>query len=91
MTYTPTIRARTLPSQDMLAIRRNDLNPLYRGMDERELLDRLRRGDEAAYDAIFRQWYGPLVATTAALIERTNAERTCGSFHATEYQCAVQC
>src|SRR5271170_1304357 len=31
------------------------------------------------------------VATTAALMERTNAERTCGSFHATEYQCVVQC
>src|SRR5665213_22093 len=31
------------------------------------------------------------VATTAALIERTNAERTCGSFQATEYQCVVQC
>jgi RNA polymerase sigma-70 factor (ECF subfamily) len=37
-------------------------------MDERELLDRLRRGDDAAYEAIFRQWYAPLVATTAALL-----------------------
>jgi len=37
-------------------------------MDERELLDRLRRGDNAAYEAIFRQWYAPLVATTAALL-----------------------
>src|SRR3954469_8614135 len=37
-------------------------------MDERELLDRLRRGDESAYDSIFRQWYAPLVAMTAALL-----------------------
>ena len=37
-------------------------------IDERELLLRLRRGDEAAYDAIFRQWYAPLVATTTALL-----------------------
>jgi RNA polymerase sigma-70 factor (ECF subfamily) len=37
-------------------------------MDERELLLRLRQGDDAAYDAIFRQWYAPLVATTAALL-----------------------
>lgn len=44
-------------------------------MDERELLDRLRRGDDAAYEAIFRQWYAPLVATTAALLrEREPAE-----------------
>src|SRR3954462_3751249 len=37
-------------------------------MDERELLDRLRRGDNAAYEAIFRQWYAPLVATITALL-----------------------
>jgi RNA polymerase sigma-70 factor, ECF subfamily len=37
-------------------------------MDERELLQRLRRGDDSAYEAIFRQWYAPLVATTAALL-----------------------
>jgi len=37
-------------------------------MDERELLDRLRRGDEAAYETIFRQWYAPLVAATTALL-----------------------
>ena len=37
-------------------------------MDERELLKRLQRGDDAAYEAIFRQWYAPLVATTAALL-----------------------
>jgi len=44
-------------------------------MDERELLDRLRRGDDAAYEAIFRQWYAPLVATTGALLrDRAPAE-----------------
>ena len=37
-------------------------------MEDRELLDRLRRGDNAAYEAIFRQWYAPLVATVAALL-----------------------
>jgi RNA polymerase sigma-70 factor (ECF subfamily) len=37
-------------------------------MDERELLVRLRQGDDAAYEAIFRQWYAPLVATTTALL-----------------------
>src|SRR3954462_15437977 len=37
-------------------------------MDERELLDRLRRGDNDVYEAIFRQWYAPLVASTAALL-----------------------
>ena len=37
-------------------------------MEERELLAGLRRGDEGAYDAIFRQWYAPLVAMTAALL-----------------------
>jgi RNA polymerase sigma-70 factor (ECF subfamily) len=37
-------------------------------MHERELLDRLRNGDDAAYEAIFRQWYAPLVAMTATLL-----------------------
>lgn len=37
-------------------------------MDERELLDRLRRGDESAYEAIFRQWYGPMVGVTTAIL-----------------------
>jgi RNA polymerase sigma-70 factor (ECF subfamily) len=37
-------------------------------MDDRELLERLRRGDNAAYEAIFRQWYAPLVATITALL-----------------------
>jgi RNA polymerase sigma-70 factor (ECF subfamily) len=37
-------------------------------MDERELLVRLRQGDDAAFEAIFRQWYAPMVAMTAALL-----------------------
>jgi RNA polymerase sigma-19 factor, ECF subfamily len=30
-------------------------------LDSSDLLDRLRRGDESAFDAIFRTWYAPLV------------------------------
>lgn len=37
-------------------------------IDDRELLARLKRGDEAAYDTIFRQWYAPLVASTTVLL-----------------------
>ena len=37
-------------------------------MDDRELLARLARGDEAAYDAIFRAWYAPLVRATQAIV-----------------------
>src|SRR4051812_44551827 len=44
-------------------------------MDDRELLERLRRGDSAAFDAIFRQWYAQLVATTASILkDRAPAE-----------------
>ena len=45
--------------------------PSLSRMDERELLDRLRRGDNAAYEAVFRQWYAPLVATIASLLRDT--------------------
>lgn len=44
------------------------LAPYVSAMDERELLDRLRRGDESAYESIFRQWYAPLVAMATALL-----------------------
>lgn len=37
-------------------------------MDDRELLARLARGDEAAYDTIFRGWYAPLVRATQAIV-----------------------
>ena len=64
-----------LPFRDMLANRPPDgsppalpENPSHPPMDERELLVRLRQGDDAAYEAIFRQWYAPLVATTTALL-----------------------
>ncbi len=43
-------------------------NTQTRAMDERELLVRLRRGDDAAYEAIFRQWYAPMVASTTVLL-----------------------
>ena len=37
-------------------------------MDDRELLARLARDDEAAYDTIFRAWYAPLVRATHAIV-----------------------
>ncbi|MEP6689725.1 MAG: RNA polymerase sigma-70 factor [Gemmatimonadaceae bacterium] len=42
---------------------------------ELEPFARLRRGDTAAFDAIFREWYAPLVRTAEALVrERSVAE-----------------
>lgn len=50
-------------------------NASHSRMDERELLVRLRGGDDAAYEAIFRQWYAPLVATATVLLrDREPAE-----------------
>ncbi len=44
-------------------------------MDDRELLDRLRSGDEAAFDSIFRAHYAQLVAFSLGLLrERASAE-----------------
>ena len=44
-------------------------------MDDRELLDRLRRGDRTAFDTIFRAHYAPLVRLVEALLrERATAE-----------------
>lgn len=37
-------------------------------MDERDLLRRLRAGDEGAYDSVFRAWYPGLVRVAAALL-----------------------
>jgi RNA polymerase sigma-70 factor (ECF subfamily) len=37
-------------------------------VDDRELLARLARGDETAYDTIFRAWYAPLVRATHAIV-----------------------
>lgn len=44
-------------------------------MSDRELLDRLRQGDSAAFDAIFRAWYTPLVRVAEGVLrERAPAE-----------------
>ena len=44
-------------------------------MSDRELLDRLRQGDSAAFDQIFRTWYGPLVGTAERMLrDRAIAE-----------------
>jgi RNA polymerase sigma-70 factor (ECF subfamily) len=44
-------------------------------VDDRELLARLRRGDESAFDALFREYYGPLVGLAESLLgERGSAE-----------------
>jgi RNA polymerase sigma-70 factor (ECF subfamily) len=43
--------------------------------DDRDLLQRLASGDEAAYDAVFRAWYAPLVRFVEALLrQRDEAE-----------------
>jgi RNA polymerase sigma-70 factor, ECF subfamily len=44
-------------------------------MDDRNLLERLRQGDEAAFDSIFRTWYAPLVRLAVGMVrERAVAE-----------------
>ena len=44
-------------------------------MSSAELVARLRAGDEEAYDAIFRQWYAPVVRAAEAVVrERAVAE-----------------
>lgn len=42
-------------------------------MDDRELLERIRGGDEAAYDTVFRTWYAPLVRVAGALLKDSDA------------------
>jgi len=37
-------------------------------VDDRELLARLRRGDEPAFDALFREYYAPLVGLAESLL-----------------------
>jgi RNA polymerase sigma-70 factor (ECF subfamily) len=58
----PRPRARTATDPACLSL------PPPRFVDDRELLARLARGDEAAYDAIFRAWYAPLVRATQAVV-----------------------
>lgn len=42
-------------------------------MEDRELLEKLRAGDEAAYDSVFRAWYPALVRVAGALLRDTDA------------------
>ena len=42
-------------------------------MDDRELLERVRAGEEAAFDTVFRTWYAALVRVAAALLKDTDA------------------
>jgi RNA polymerase sigma-70 factor (ECF subfamily) len=37
-------------------------------VDDRDLLERLRGGDQAAFDAIFRAYYAPLVSSAEAVV-----------------------
>jgi RNA polymerase sigma-70 factor (ECF subfamily) len=39
-------------------------------LDDRELLARIRLGDESAFDALFREYYGPLVGLAESLLRR---------------------
>lgn len=38
-------------------------------MDDHELLARIRNGDEQAFDALFRQFYGPLVGLAESFVK----------------------
>jgi RNA polymerase sigma-70 factor (ECF subfamily) len=38
-------------------------------LESRDLLNRLRRGDDEAFDAIFRAWYAPLVRMAERLVD----------------------
>jgi RNA polymerase sigma-70 factor (ECF subfamily) len=40
----------------------------YRILDKDDLIERLRKGDEAAFDAIFRAWYPSLVRAAESLV-----------------------
>jgi RNA polymerase sigma-70 factor (ECF subfamily) len=40
----------------------------HSSLDKDELIERLRRGDEAAFDAIFRAWYPSLVRAAESLV-----------------------
>lgn len=42
-------------------------------MEDRELLERVRAGDEGAYDTVFRTWYPTLVRVAAALLRDSDA------------------
>ena len=40
----------------------------YQRLDKEDLIERLRQGDEAAFDAIFRRWYPSLVRAAESLV-----------------------
>ena len=42
-------------------------------MDDRELLAKVRSGDEGAYDTVFRTWYPVLVRVAGALLKDSDA------------------
>lgn len=42
-------------------------------MDDRDLLHKVRAGDEGAYDAVFRTWYPVLVRVASALLRDADA------------------
>lgn len=42
-------------------------------MEDRELLEKVRAGNEAAYDEVFRSWYPTLVRVAAALVKDSDA------------------
>lgn len=42
-------------------------------MEDRELLDKIKAGDEGAYDQVFRQWYSVLVRVALALVRDMDA------------------
>lgn len=42
-------------------------------MEDRELLEKLRVGDEGAYDSVFRTWYPTLVRVAGALLHDMDA------------------
>ena len=64
----------------LLAVELAPPSPPFPGPDsplpsDHELLERLRRGDTTAFDAIFRTWYGPLVGTAERMLrDRAVAE-----------------
>jgi RNA polymerase sigma-70 factor, ECF subfamily len=41
-------------------------------MEDRELLQKIRAGDEGAYDSVFRAWYPALVRVAASLVKDTD-------------------
>jgi RNA polymerase sigma-70 factor, ECF subfamily len=53
----------------------DDRSPAERAQEERALFARLGAGDEAAFDALFRAWYAPLVRIAEGIVrERAVAE-----------------